>query len=75
MSDLITKEFGDVYPDRAFLTLEDVAQLLGCSRRVVYNWTRRKDPEARPPRIIVGKTIRFPKVAFIQWLLKEQGVH
>ncbi len=74
MNDPIIQEIANRYPEKAFLTLDEAAQLLGCKRRVIYNWTRRKEPSQRPPRIAVGKSIRFPKIAFIQWLLKEQGV-
>ena len=60
------------FPRKAFLTLDEVAELLSCSTVVVYNWTRRPDAARRPPAFVVGKKIRFPKSAFIQWLKSEQ---
>ena len=74
MKNQIYQEMTEVLKGRLFLTIDDVAELMGCSRKVVYNWTRRKDPLKRPPRIAVGKTIRFPKATFVEWLLKEQGM-
>jgi excisionase family DNA binding protein len=58
---------------KPFLSMEEVAELLGCSKRVVYNWTRRTDPATRPPKIVVGKTIRFPADQFFEWLYRQQG--
>lgn len=74
MEEAILKEVNEKFEGKAFLSLEEVAQLLGCSEKVVYNWTRRVDPNKRPPRISVGRTIRFPKGPLVQWLVKEQMV-
>ena len=73
MIDSILEEVDQAFQGRAFLTVEDIAQLLSCSEQVVYNWTKRADPKRRPPRVIVGKSIRFPKRKFAQWLLNEQS--
>lgn len=62
-----------MFPEQAFLTVEEVAKLMRCSPDVVYNWTRRSDPKRRPPRLPVGKEIRFPKKSLAQWLAEEVG--
>lgn len=73
MENEIIQELNQKYQNRPFLTLEEVAEVLGCSKKVVYNWTRRTDPKKRPPRLTIGKTVRFPKVAFVQWLIEQQN--
>jgi predicted DNA-binding transcriptional regulator AlpA len=71
MSDLLLQEVNERFPEKAFLTLSEVAQFLDCSENVIYNWTKRSDPKRRPPRIIVGKTLRFPKRDLVRWLVEE----
>jgi predicted DNA-binding transcriptional regulator AlpA len=66
-------EMNELYKEKLFLTMEDVTSLLSCSKTVVYNWAKRMDPKKRPPRIIVGKEVRFPKREFLKWLMDEQG--
>jgi len=73
MSDSILQEIDELYKGRPFLTISEVAQLLGCPEKVVYNWTRRNDISKRPPKLTVGRTIGFPKRGFVEWLMKEQG--
>ncbi len=75
MNDLMMKEIDGLFQSKPFLTIDDVALFLGCSKNVIYNWTRRTDPKKRPPGIMVGKTLRFPKGPLIEWLLKEQGIN
>ena len=62
----------DLLEEDAFMTLDEVAGVLHCSRRVVYDWTRRPDPERRPPFFQPGKTILFPRRRFMRWLVTEQ---
>ena len=72
MFEHIQDEFDKAYPKKVFLTLSEVAELLACEPKVVYNWTRRPQAERRPPALMVGKEIRFPKNAFLKWLCEEQ---
>ena len=46
MDELIMKEVSALFPEQAFLTLEDVARLVGCSKKVVYNWTSELIPRS-----------------------------
>lgn len=69
----MTNESIDTLGTKQFLTVEDVCTLLECSPKVIYNWTKRSDAKKRPPRIIVGKSIRFPKSEFLRWLMNEQA--
>jgi len=62
------------YPEKSFLTVEEIAQLIECSPKTVYNWTKRPDPSRRPPRITLGKSLRFPKHAFLDWLFTNEMV-
>lgn len=71
MLESLEKDVNEMFPGKVFLTLGEVAQLVGCSEKVIYNWTRRTDPKKRPPKIIVGKTIRFPKGEFLRWLVEH----
>jgi predicted DNA-binding transcriptional regulator AlpA len=66
--------FEEIFPKKAFLTLADVTEVLQCEEQVIYNWSKRADPRKRPPRIIVGREIRFPKKEFAKWLAHEQGI-
>jgi excisionase family DNA binding protein len=63
----------ELFKGKPFLSLSEVAQLLSCAEEVVYNWTRRPDLKKRPPKITVGKEVRFPKREFLRWLAQEQG--
>ncbi len=72
MEDEIIRELESLYEVKVFLTMEDVTSLLDCKPTVVYNWIKRADVKKRPPRIMVGKSMRFPKKSFIRWLVKEQ---
>jgi excisionase family DNA binding protein len=73
MGDSILEELNEIFKGQAFLTVENIATLLNCPEQVIYNWTKRSDPKRRPPRIIVGKSIRFPKRDFAKWLAAEQS--
>jgi excisionase family DNA binding protein len=73
MTESLIKDMELTLKDKPLLSIEDVAQLMGCSIKVVYNWTRRNDPLKRPPRLVIGRTVRFPRTEFIQWLVREQS--
>lgn len=72
MEEAIIQELESLFDLKIFLTMEDITSLLNCKPTVVYNWIKRPDPKKRPPRIMVGKSMRFPKKSFIRWLIKEQ---
>ena len=59
---------------KPFLSINDVVNLLGCTRICVLNWLRRNEAHMRPPKIKVGRQIFFPRTQFIDWLMKEQGL-
>lgn len=71
MMEALVAESGDIFPGKAFLTIEDVKELLSCNESTIYNWSRRSDPRRRPPRLMVGKSLRFPKQQFLKWLATE----
>lgn len=73
MTETLIQEIDEIYKGKPLLTLDDLSQLLGCSRKVVYNLTRAVDPKLRPPMIQVGKTILFPKREFFHWLAETHG--
>jgi predicted DNA-binding transcriptional regulator AlpA len=73
MIESIMEEVNVMFAGKAFLRTEDVMKLLECSEQVVYNWIKRHDARKRPPRIVVGKEIRFPKREFVKWLAEEQS--
>ncbi len=68
----LIQDFAVLFGNKALLSIDDVAQGVGCTPKVVYNWTRRNDPARRPPRVVIGRTVRFPKTEFVRWLIKEQ---
>jgi hypothetical protein len=68
----IMKDFERFCLNKAVLTVEDVAKLLECDPKVIHNWAKRSDPNKRPPRLIIGKEVRFPTKAFCAWLSKTQ---
>lgn len=68
----LQKEIDQLFINKAFLTPADVMELLSCNESVIQSWSKRNDSEKRPPRIIVGKSVRFPKKDFIRWLVSEQ---
>ena len=71
MFESLMQEVEQLFPSNAFLTIEQVTKLLNCSEKVVYNWNKRPDPTRRPPKLAVGKSIRFPKTEFVRWLANE----
>lgn len=71
MYESLLQDADQLYAKKAFLTLEEVATLLNCDEQVIYNWSKRLDHKRRPPRLMVGKSIRFPKKDFIRWLADE----
>ncbi len=72
MNETCFSEIEQALGGKVFLSVNDICDLLGCSERVVYNWMKRADPARRPPKLKIGHEIKFPRGAFIQWLLKEQ---
>ena len=71
-SNPMRQEFDELFKGKLYLNVDDVAKLLGCEEKIVHNWTRRSDSRRRPPRIIVGKEVRFPKYDLLDWLELEQ---
>ena len=71
MFESLMQEVDQLYASHAFLTTDEVATFLKCSEKVIYNWNKRSDPKRRPPRLMVGKEVRFPKKDFIRWLANE----
>ena len=67
------EEAEEIYKGKMFLSMDDVTGLLRCDQSVIYNWTRRQNVKKRPPRINVGKEIRFPKLDFFEWLVQENS--
>jgi predicted DNA-binding transcriptional regulator AlpA len=72
MNDQWIEEVSRTIPEKAFLSMNDVCELLACSPTVIYNWVKRADPKRRPPRIVIGREVRFPKGEFLRWLAEEQ---
>lgn len=62
-----------LFPDRPLLTKEEVAQILGCNPKVVAHWVKRNQADKRPPRLILGSEIRFPKREMMRWVVESQG--
>jgi len=68
----VVQEMSSIFPDKALLTVDDVCKSLECDERTVYNWSKRQNPKRRPPRILVGRDVRFPKRTFLLWFAEEQ---
>jgi hypothetical protein len=62
-----------LFPNREVLTKEELAQVLECDPKVIYNWVKRSDPAKRPPRLILGNDIKFPKREFLKWVVENQA--
>jgi excisionase family DNA binding protein len=73
MTESLIKDIEAVFKEKPLLTMEDIATVFGCTKKVVYNWTRRSEISRRPPRVVIGRQVRFPRTEFIQWLVREQG--
>jgi hypothetical protein len=71
MFDSLLKDVEVLTKDKAFLTVEDIATILNCEPKVIYNWTKRPNPKKRPPKLCIGKSLRFPKTEFVRWLANE----
>lgn len=72
MYESMLEEFDRIFPNKALLTKEEVAEALGCQVSVVYNWIRKIDPARRAPAFMVGKDVRIPKRPFVRWFVDEQ---
>jgi predicted DNA-binding transcriptional regulator AlpA len=73
MSDLMLEELSGIFPNKALLTVEEICESLSCDTQTIYNWCKRSNPKRRPPRIIIGNDVKFPKRPFLLWLTTEQG--
>ncbi len=73
MYETLVAEFEDLFPKRAFLTKAEICEVLSCLPRVVESWCERTDPARRPPRLVIGREVRFPKRDFVKWLVREQS--
>jgi hypothetical protein len=62
-----------IFPEKELLTKEEVAKILNCDAKIVQNWVKRTDPARRPPRLILGTDIRFPKRELMRWVVENQG--
>ena len=72
MYETILEEINRIFPQKGILTLEEVCKFLECDRETVYNWSRRSDPKRQPPRLKIGKALRFPAKELAKWLVEEQ---
>ena len=70
MFEMLLADFESKCQGKIFLTIEEVANVLDCPKRIIYNWTRREDPKLRPPLLQNGKWIRIPVRPFVQWLVQ-----
>ncbi len=58
-------------PGPAYLTPDQVAELLQVASKTIYDWAR-KDPTM--PVLRIGHAVRFPRERLMQWLRdREQG--
>jgi excisionase family DNA binding protein len=73
MFETLFEEVNRLYPEKGLLTLQEVCNFLECEPQTIYNWTKRSEPKRRPPKIAVGREVRFPKKEFVRWLAQEQG--
>ena len=64
----IYEDFDRVFHDKIMLSVEDICNYLGCDPQTIYNWTARKN---KPPRLQIGKNVRYPKKEFVKWFLTE----
>ncbi|HAR41855.1 MAG TPA: hypothetical protein DCS07_04375 [Bdellovibrionales bacterium] len=70
----IMQEINSIYKKKVFLSVQDVSEILGCTEEEVHNLSRLRKHQKKPPRIIVFKEVRYPKKAFVEWLLMERGL-
>jgi len=73
MVEALLQDLESTFPGKSFLTAQEICQYLGCEMAVVYNWNKRSNPAKRPPALQVGKSLRYQKQLFAQWLAAEQG--
>ncbi len=66
------EELSKIFPEKRLLSVEDITNALECDEKTVQNWVKRPEPHRRPPRLIVGKTVRFLREPFISWFAQEQ---
>jgi excisionase family DNA binding protein len=72
MYETLFQEMERLYPQKGLLTVEEICEFLSCDKETVYNWTKRSNRKRQPPRLMIGKTLRFPKKDFAKWLSEEQ---
>lgn len=56
-----------VTPTEALMTVQDVAELAGISKSVIYKW-RCEAPEKAPRAINIGRRVRFRRSDVDEWL-------
>ena len=73
MYESLLDEANRLFPNKGVLSIEEIAQVLDCETVVIYNWTRRSNPDRRPPRLLIGRGFRFTKKEFFKWLSEIQA--
>ena len=67
-------DFADrTFPNKEILTLMELAQILDCEPHVIQNWVKRSDSSKRPPRLILGNSLKFPKREVLRWVVETQS--
>ena len=61
------------FPEKELLTKDELALVLECDPKIIYNWARRPLTEKRPPGLKLGGETRFPKAEFIRWVVETQS--
>lgn len=72
MESFLLREADRLFPEKPLLSVADVARFLSCEERVVHNWLKRGG-DGTPPKLIIGKEVRFPKETLIQWIAEYKG--
>ncbi len=68
----LMQEFDQMFPKKGLLEVGDICKVLECDVTTVYNWSKRTNPKKRPPHLLVGNDSKYPRMAFIRWLVTDR---
>lgn len=59
------------FAEKNWLTTGDLAEVFECDAKAIHSWikaTLKLPEEKHPPRIKLGREVRFPKAEFLVWI-------
>jgi len=70
--ELLLMRANELYPGKVWLTEENLAVILEVRPSTIKSYYKRPE-DKQPPRLVIGKEMKFPKERVLEWFVKVQG--